>query len=245
MGFHCSGNTSWRVGAVYQPTPKLSVYAQYSTGVDPLGTLTSYSTGQVRFSNATGDQVELGVKASFLGGRGSATLAAYRIVKKKLLAQQTLTSPIEQIGQRSAKGIEAAVSLDLPAGFGIEANGTVLDADFDDFISGGTSYNGLTPPGIAETAANLWLRWDATRQIQARAGLRHVGKRWSDNANTFEVPSYTVVDASLSYAVTANVAVDLRLYNAFDKDYAVTTYNDEQWILGRPRSVDVALRASF
>lgn len=238
-------NTTWRVGAVYQPTPTLSLYGQYSTGVDPLGTLTTYSTGQVQFSNATGDQIEFGIKANFLDGRGSATLAAYKIVKKKLLAQQTPTSPIEQIGQRSAQGIEAAVSIDLPAGFGIDANGTVLDADFDDFISGSTSYNGLTPPGIAETAANLWIRWDPVERVQARAGLRYVGKRYSDNANTFRVPSYTVVDANLSYAITQNVAVDLRLSNLFDEDYAITTYNNEQWILGRPRSVDVTLRASF
>ena len=31
----------------------------------------------------------------------------------------------------------------------------------------------------------------------------------------------------------------------FDKLYAVTSYNDQQWILGRPRSIDVALRARF
>lgn len=238
-------NTTWRVGAVYQPTPALSLYGQYTTGVDPLGTLTTYSTGQVQFSHATGDQVEFGVKGSFLDGRGSATLAAYRIVKKGLLSQQTLTSPIEQVGQRSAKGIEASVSVDLADGFGIEANGTVLEAKFDDFISGATNYNGLTPPGVAETAANLWLRWEPITRLQTRAGLRYVGKRYSDNANQFRVPAYAVVDASLSYAVTDNVALDLHLYNLFDKNYAITAYNNEQWVLGRPRSVDVSLRARF
>ena len=238
-------NTTWRVGAVYQPTPALSLYGQYTTGVDPLGTLTTYSTGQVQFSHATGDQVEFGVKGSFLDGRGSATLAAYRIVKKGLLSQQTLTSPVEQVGQRSAKGIEASISVDLADGFGIDANGTVLEAKFDDFISGTTNYNGLTPPGVAETAANLWLRWEPITRLQTRAGLRYVGKRYSDNANQFRVPAYAVVDASLSYAVTDNVALDLRLYNLFDKDYAITAYNNEQWVLGRPRSVDVSLRARF
>ncbi|HEX8029022.1 MAG TPA: TonB-dependent receptor, partial [Vicinamibacterales bacterium] len=238
-------NTTWRVGVVYQPASNLSLYGQYSTGVDPLGTLTSYSTGQVAFSNATGNQIEFGVKASFLDGRGSATLAAYRIVKNNLLLQRTTTSPIEQVGQRSAKGIEASVSVDLPEGFGIEANGTVLDAKFDDFISGGFNYNGKTPAGIAEVVGNLSLRWDPIEKLQARASLRYVGKRYSDNANMFEVPCYAVIDASLSYALTDNVAIDARVYNLFDKAYAVTTYNDEQWILGRPRSFDVALRARF
>jgi len=223
----------------------VSLYAQYATGVDPLGTLTTYSTGQVQFSNATGDQVEIGAKAVFLGGRGTATIAAYRIVKKGLLAQRTPTSPLEQIGQRSAKGIEAAVSLDLAHGFGIDANGSILDARFDDFLSGGADFAGNTPPDVPERMANLWLRWDATHQLQARAGLRYVGRQFSDNANRFRLPGYATVDATLSYAVTRNVAVDLHVYNLFDKDYATNAYNDQQWVLGRPRSVDVSLRAGF
>ncbi len=238
-------NVTWRVGSVYQPIPTVSLYAQYATGVDPLGTLTTYSTGQVQFSNAVGDQVEVGAKAVFLDGHGTATLAAYRIVKKRLLAQQTATSPIEQVGQRSAKGIEAAVSLDLPYGIGIDANGSILDATFDDFIAGGTSFDGNTPPDVPETLANLWLRWNATRALQARAGLRFVGRRYSDNANNFRVPSYTTVDATVSYAVTPRVAVDIHAYNLFDTAYAISTYNDQQWVLGRPRAIDVSLRVGF
>jgi iron complex outermembrane receptor protein len=238
-------NTTWRVGAVYQPLPTLSLYGQYSTGTDPLGTLTTYSGSQTAFSNATGDQIEAGAKASFLDGRGTMTVAAYKIVKKKLLSQQTPTSPIEQVGQRSSRGIEASVSVDLPQGFGIDANGTVLKARFDDFVSGTAVYTGKTPPGVPEKAANLWLRWDAFERFQARFGLRYVGRTYSDNANSFRVPAYTVFDGGISYAVTDNVAVDFRVYNLFDKDYATTTYNDEQWILGRPRSIDVSVRARF
>jgi iron complex outermembrane receptor protein len=181
----------------------------------------------------------------FLDGRGTATLAAYRIVKKRLLAQLTPSSPIEQVGQRSAKGIEAAVSLDLPYGIGIDANGSVLDATFDDFLSGGTRFDGNTPPDVPETLANLWLRWTATRALQARAGLRYVGRRYSDNANRFRVPGYTTLDATLSYAVTPHLAVDIHAYNLVDQNYAISTYNNQQWVLGRPRSVDVSLRAIF
>ncbi len=238
-------NATWRAGIVYQPLPTLSLYGQYATGVDPLGTLTTVSTGQVAFSNARGNQVEAGAKLSFLGGRGMATLAAYRIVKTGLLAQRTLSSPVEQVGQRSAQGVEAAVSVDLPQGFGIEANGTLLDARFDDFRSGGADYGGRTPPDVPEALGNVWLRWDATRRVQARAGLRYVGRRFSDNGNAFRIPGYATVDGTLSYALSPHMAVDLRVYNLFDKAYAVTAYGDQQWILGRPRSLDVALRAAF
>jgi len=238
-------NTTWRIGGVYQPVSTVSLYAQYTTGVDPLGTLTTYSTGQVQYSNATGDQVEVGAKGSFLGGRGTATLAAYRIVKKHLLAQQTLTSPIQQVGQRSAEGIEASLSFNVTHALGIDANGMVLRARFDNFISGSSDYTGKVPPNIPQQAANLWLRWNPLRQLQARAGLRYVGQTFSDNANLFRIPAYATVDATFSYAITPKLAADVHVYNVFDKVYATTTYNDQQWVLGRPRSVDVSLRAAF
>jgi iron complex outermembrane receptor protein len=75
--------------------------------------------------------------------------------------------------------------------------------------------------------------------------LRYVGRRFSDDGNQFRVPAYTVVDLGASYALTSNVALDVRVSNVFDEDYALATYNDEQWILGRPRSVDVSVRAKF
>ena len=240
-------NTTWRVGAVYQPSPTFSIYGQYATAVDPLGSLITFSIGQAAFKNTTGDQVEAGVKASFLDGRGSATLAAYRIVKKNLLSTVPGSLPPvqDQVGQRSAKGLEASVTLNLPGGFGIDANGTILDARFDEFLSGGASFNGKTPPNVPEATANLWLTYSPIERLQLQAGLRYVGRTFSDNANRFRVPAYAVVDGGVSYALTANVAVHVRIYNLFDKDYATTTYNDEQWLLGRPRSVDVSVRAHF
>ncbi len=129
----------------------------------------------------------------------------------------------------------------------------MLDANYDDYVevndpadpSDDDVFTGKTPPGVPETAANLELSWSGLRNFQVRANLRYVGRRFSDDANRFRIPAYAVVDAGVTYAITPNIGVDLRLYNLFDKDYALTTYANEQWILGRPQSVDVSLRASF
>jgi iron complex outermembrane receptor protein len=236
-------HTTWRVGIVYQPAPSFSLYGQVATAVDPLGTLTTYSGSSSQFvlTNANGYQVEVGVKAQFLDGRGSATLAGYQIVKRNLFSQATTNSAIEQVGQRSSQGVEASLSLELPAGFGLDANGTLLDANFDEF----TGYIGRTPAGVPEVAANVELRWSSMARFQARANLRYVGRRFSDNDNRFRIPAYAVVDLSATYALTPNIGVDLRVYNLFDKDYAASFYSDQQWILGRPRSFDISVRAGF
>lgn len=238
---------TWRVGAVFQPVSTLSLYGQYATGVDPVGTLATFTTNAVQFafSNAKGDQIEAGVKGTFLDGAGSATLAVYKIVKHDLTAQRITNGPIEQIGEQSSKGVEAAVSFRLPAGFGIEVNGTLLDAEYDHFLSGNVDYAGNTPPDVPEQAGNLWLTWEGGEKIHAQAGVRYVGRRYSDQGNTFRVPSYTVADAGVSYAFSSTLAVDVRGYNLFDESYAVSTYDNEQWVLGRPRSFEVVLRARF
>lgn len=236
-------STTWRVGAVYQPSENLSLYAQYSTAVDPLGTLTTFSgsASQFQLTYADGYQYEAGVKGLFLDGNGSFTLAAYRLVKQNLFTQTVPGGAIDQVGQRSSQGIEASVDVQLPAGFGVSANGTILDANFDEFAG----FEDNTPAGVPEAAANLELRWASGDRLSTHANLRYVGRRFTDNGNNFRVPAFTVVDLGASYALTPNLALSVNLQNLFDEDYAFTTYGNEQWILGRPRSVDVALRASF
>lgn len=236
-------HTSWRVGAVYQPTKNLSFYAQYATAVDPLGSIATYSTSgdAYQLTYATGHQLEAGVKGLFLNGKGQFTLAAYRLVKNNLFTQHVPGGPIEQVGQRSSKGIEASVSFSLPAGFAIDANGTVLDANYDDY----PGYTGNTPADVPEQAANLGLSWTSGVGLQLRGDLRYVGRRFSDDDDLFPIPAYAVVDLSATYAVTKNIGLEVRVYNVFDKAYAETYYYPEEWILGRPRSVDVSVRANF
>jgi iron complex outermembrane receptor protein len=77
-------------------------------------------------------------------------------------------------------------------------------------------------------------------QPGARAGLRYAAETYSGNAKTFKLPSYTVADAGLSIAMTARLRINL-----LDKVYATTTYNDEQWLLGPPRSLDLTLDTKF
>jgi iron complex outermembrane receptor protein len=245
-------NTSYRVGVVYQPTAASSIYAQYTTGTDPLGSLITTSASQIKFTLATARQVEVGYKQSFMGGRGAFSVAAYDIVKNNLLTRD-FTNPalVQQVGQQSSRGVEASLVMPLTDQLSVEANAAVLQARFDKFFEsvGGVSVsrNGKRPTNVPDVSSNLWLTYSPVARLQFQGGLRYVGDTYSDNGNTAanKLPDYLVLDAGVTVAATDKVRVRLNIYNLTDKIYATNAYNPGQWILGRPRSVDVTVSARF
>jgi iron complex outermembrane receptor protein len=246
-------DTSWRVGVVFQPAPTLSFYGQYSTAVDPVGSLITTSASAAQFDLTTGLQIEAGVKQSLWDQRLEWTLAAYRIVKKDLLTQNPASAnpqDILQVGQQSSRGVEASLALNIDNRWRIDANAAVLTAKFDEFGEEDddgniVSRNGLRPPSVPEQAANLWVSWAVTEQWNARAGLRYVGKRFTDTANQLELPSYTVIDAGVDWAPTPQLALTAALRNVTDEVYGVAAYTTSQWILGQPRTAELTARYRF
>jgi iron complex outermembrane receptor protein len=246
-------DTSWRVGVVFQPVATLSFYGQYATAVDPTGSLITTSATQAQFDLAKGRQIEVGIKQSLWEQRLEWTLAAYRIEKKDLLSQDpTSANPedLQQIGQQSSRGIEASLALNIADRWRVDANVALLTAKFDDFGEEDDDGNivsreGLRPPSVPEQAANLWVSCAVTDQWNARAGLRYVGKRFTDNANTLVLPSYTVIDAGVDWAPTSQFALTAALRNVTDEVYGVAAYTTEEWILGMPRTAELTARYRF
>jgi iron complex outermembrane receptor protein len=242
--------TTWRLGLVWDVTSAVTLYGQYGTGTDPLGALITTPFAQRDFGLTTGRQVEAGIKANFDEGRLELTAALFDITKDRLLSPDPANPQlVQQIGRRSARGAEAAINWQPVKALAIEANGTILEARFDDFIEivGGqpVSRVGNTPPQVPRVTANLWVRWEVVDRLLLQGGVRHVGARWVDNANRIELPAYTVVDVGVRYAVTPNISVDARISNLFDAFYAVTSYGVNQWIVGEPQRLDVRLSLAY
>ncbi|ABD04814.1 TonB-dependent siderophore receptor [Rhodopseudomonas palustris HaA2] len=243
-------STTWRAGAVYTPIQDLAFYGQYSTAVDPVGGLVTASNANAKFELATGKQVEIGVKQSFWGGRGEWTLAGYHIVKNNLLARSSEDpDQVVQVGQQSSRGIEASVGLALDHGWRVDANTTFLQAKYDDFVQSvndvGVNFAGNVPINVPLNVSNAWLTWAFAAGWSANAGVQVVGKRFADAANTLEMPGYTLVNAGLQWKPDAASTLSLRLYNIFDKVYATSSYVDNQWLLGRPRTAELSYNVKF
>jgi iron complex outermembrane receptor protein len=248
---HQYQTTSWRAGLVQKLPIGLMGYAQYAVATDPVGSLITLSPAQQIFDLTTGRQVEIGAKQALMNGRGEWTLAYYQIVKNNILAPVPGQPTVQQqIGQQSSRGVEASLAFTLVKGLRLEANGTLLKAKFDSFgenVGGAViSRAGNRPPNIPNETANVFVTWDALGQWELRGGLRYVGARFTNNANTVFMPSYNTLDVGVKYDLTPKTSVSLRIANAFDRIYATSSTNaGAQWLLGAPRSVELTFNGRF
>jgi iron complex outermembrane recepter protein len=235
---------------VYDLTQSLAAYAQITRGVDPLGSLITLPLSQRDTKLASAMQYEIGLKSQFLGGRGEGTLAGYYVTKENLLSREPGNPTVtQQIGEQFAYGIEAALGLRVASYLFIDANIALLDAQFENFteLSGGVpvSRDGNRPPNVPELTANLWAVFTPLPTWRIGAGLRYVGERYADNANTVLVPDYTLVDAFVAYAPARWLNLALRGRNLTDATYAIAPYGPTQFILGEPRAIELVANLRF
>ncbi|WP_170965265.1 TonB-dependent siderophore receptor [Ectopseudomonas oleovorans] len=241
---------NWRAGLVFAVTPQLSLYGQYSTSEDGVNNLLTLNPTQQQMDLTESKQTEFGLKQAFWDGRGEWTLAAYHIVKKKLLSRNSVIEPTQQIGQQSSDGLEVTLELALDGGWQVSANAAFVRAEYDDFseVVGGqlVDRSGKRPTNVPRRTANLWLNKDLGQGLEAGIGARYVDARYADTANTVDVPGYTVVDANVAWQVQPDVRLGLQLNNLFDRTYARNQMHDgQQWLLGEPRSFFVTADYSF
>src|SRR5690606_7706130 len=102
------------------------------------------------------------------------------------------------------------------------------------------------PPNVAQRLANVWVSWNFRPGWTAMAGWRYVGKRYADNANSLELPSYSTTDLALLWDAGPDTSITARAFNIFDKAYFTTAYyTSTQWLYGPGRRFELTLNHQF
>jgi iron complex outermembrane recepter protein len=221
--FQNNGAFSPRIGLVYQPSKTISLYTSYSQSFrQEVGR----NPDDQPFKPTKGTQYEVGVKADFLDGRLSATLAAYNITKTNVLtpdpdpdlARQNFQV---QVGEQQSRGIEFDLTGEILPGWNIVAAYAFTDTKVtaDNSIP---SIVGNQFVNIPQHQASLWTTYTIQKgYLQGLGfglGLFYVGERQGDLANSFQVDGYLRTDAALYYRRDRlNVAINVR--NLFNIDY--------------------------
>jgi iron complex outermembrane recepter protein len=245
---------NWRAGAVYEIFAKTNLYAQFSRATDAVANIGVVSAAQLLLNPTRGRQFEAGVKQSLQNGRIDWTLLYYRIVKRDLLVPDVFSiATLVQVGSQSSRGVEGTFSVDAGRGMNFGVNWTVLDPQYDEFfevVSGvRTNRQGNRPPAVSSTSGNAFTTFQIRRRWLAQASLRYVGQRYTSATNTQAIPRYATVDGGVRWSLTERTAIDFRGVNLFDAFYANNFEGNGRggggWLLGAPRSVEIAFTARF
>jgi iron complex outermembrane receptor protein len=234
--------SSWRLGAVYKPAYDVSLYAQYSKALDPIGSVLTSTNPDLKLSE--GQQIEIGIKQSLWNKRLQYTVALYDIEKENLLSQEVPGGNSIQVGKQSSQGLELDIFVKPVDTFDIDFNIASVDPVYDKFINNGTDFSGKTPRHVPEMTANLWMNWRFMKNWSLGGGARYVDTRYTDNANTksTQLPDYTVYDMGLNWQADKDLTLNLRGKNLSDEaDYVLSSYGSTQWVLGEGRSFELGL----
>lgn len=238
--------TSWRIGTVYDLTPGISLFGQYTTAIAPVSSLLLINATRAPLKLTTGKSVEAGVKASLLDERLVATASVYQIEQNDIV--QTRSGGVTvQGGDQRSRGVEFDVSFAVTEQWKINANASFLKAEFTKLEESGISRKGNRPLNVPERTFNLWTTYRlAEAPITFGAGIRHVGNFYTDNANTIRVAGRTLLDASVAWDVPAGGTLTLRGRNLTNKFYAEWSgYSSRQVYVGAPRSFDLTYSVKF
>jgi iron complex outermembrane receptor protein len=189
-----------RGGAVYLFDNGLAPYVSYSTSFQPtIGTTFSGAP----LLPTTANQWEAGLKYQPKNARSFVTLSVYQIQEYNITTPDpnpAHPNQVVQTGGAQVRGVELSGDYDLGAGF----SGTLAYTYMDSRITAandGTAGNQLMD--VAHNSASAWVnKVFKVRDRQALTlglGLRYIGERHGDNANTLLLPANTQLDALLRY----------------------------------------------
>ena len=242
---------SWRVGAVYDITPGIALFGQYSSAIAPVATPIIASAANTNYDLTEGYTYEAGIKSTFLDGRGTFTASAYKIVQDEIVTvdPNDINKSI-QGGTQSSRGVEASLGLAPLPGLRLDASATYVDAQFDELFElvGGvsTDRSGNRPANVPNQVYTFSMFYDLPRVPVTMGAIgRATGRMYANNANSISVRGYETMDLSASYRLES-ITLTGRVRNLFDSFHVDWTGgNGSQFYVAAPRSFEVSLATRF
>lgn len=240
-------NTSPYAGIVFDINDAWSAYASYTSIFKPQ---TERDEKQQYLSPITGNNYEAGLKADWMNGRLTTSMAIFRI-EQDHLAQSTgnvIPGTSGEIAYREANGT-------VSRGVEFEINGALTDNWQMTF--GATRYiaensdGGAVNPNLPRTSVKLFTsyRLPMLQALAVGGGVNWQNHVWSDVAvpsGTWrsEQGSYALVDLFARYNVTKAFSVQANVDNLLDKKYD-TNVEGRGVVYGAPRNFSISASYAF
>jgi catecholate siderophore receptor len=209
---------STRAGVVYKPAEIGSIYVSYGTSLNPSLEGLTYQPADTSTEPEKTYTAEAGTKWDLLGGRLSLSGAVFRVEKENARTPGVLPDDPPQVldGTQRVSGVEVGVSGSVSRGLIVYGAYTYMDP-----VIVKSNVPGAAGNAFQNTPRNSFSIWSTyqLKKLTIGGGLRFIGDRFGNNANTREVESYWTADAMASYPLTRRIDLRLNLYNLNDAFY--------------------------
>lgn len=226
-----------RAGVVYLFDNGIAPYFSYADGFNP--SLRADQQGNL-LQPATAKQFEAGVRYQ---PKGSSTMLSAAVFN--LDQENVATKPVGQVyyvpsGKIRTRGVELEARTQVTDTVSMLANTTFTHMKF---IESADGFVGNTPYQVPRYMASAWVDWTFLPGYTAGMGLRYVGTSYGDNANSFKVPPYTLVDLMLRMdlarwdASLKGAKLQLSAKNVLNKNYVASCLSSTYCYWGYARNV--------
>lgn len=238
------GALTYRAGLVYQPLQQLSVYGSYSTYFKPSRRVARNGD---TFDPETGYQAEFGSRLE-LSGHWAANLSAY-YMRKDNQVERLPGGEYKRIGSAESKGFEFDIQGRPIAGLDVNTGYTLTNAEYLPYAS--SEVNEVAGNRITLAPAhmlNVWVNYELQQSILRRlslgAGANYMSDTYTNSANTYLLPAYSVIDMALGYRIE-RVSLRLNLNNLLNERYFNNAILSNQFYPGAKRNFLLTLKYSL
>jgi iron complex outermembrane receptor protein len=226
--------TTGRVGMVYLASGGLAPYVSYASSFLPVSGTDANSRP---FAPETGRQYELGVKFEPEAGGYSMTGALYELQRQNVLTPDPRNTVFSvQNGEQRHRGLELELRGTVTRSLNLVASYSYIDPKITRANDGS---QGKNPVNVTKQQASVWAVQDLGAYglpgLAVGLGVRHVGNRYIDAANTLVLPSFTALDGGLFYR-TGPWRFALNMRNLTDKNFVLLCVGVNQCEYGEKRS---------
>ncbi|BAN46370.1 TonB-dependent siderophore receptor [Metapseudomonas resinovorans] len=236
-----------RVGVLYLFDNGIAPYISYSESFNP----NAYSDAAGKALEPTeGTQWETGLKFQPEGSNSMYTASVFHITQENVASKLPQDTFFTSVGEVRSQGLELEANTQVNENLKVLASYTYTDITYTKALDGN---QGNTPNQAPKHMASVWAAYDfnagALDGLRTGLGVRYVGKTWADKENTLHVPSYTLVDALVSYDLgklgMKGLDVSLNANNLLDEDYVASCYSLDFCYFGEKRNVSATLSYQF
>lgn len=231
---------TFQVGASYLLDPQWSLFAGMSTAMSVESVIGSLSADSTPFEPERSRQREIGIKHQSDKLNGS--LSLFHIAIENAATADPASPGFDiQSGEQRSRGVELEGGWQATADWYLSGGLAYIDAEI---TKSNNTDVGNRLGNIAHLQANLWTRYRLLPKVHIGLGANHVGERYGTISNTYKLPSYTTVDASLAWQIDPRLKAELFVQNLLDKAY-YTGNNNFSVYRGEPLTAYARIMVNF